>query len=86
MVKTLIKAARTLLGISQKELCEKAGVPLITLRRVEGKPEHKGLVSEEVVSRIVTVLEQQGVEFLDQGGVAKGPGVALSTGGRNAVK
>ena len=39
-----IKAARDLLGMTQKELCDAASVPLITLRRIEGKQGHIGLV------------------------------------------
>ena len=75
--KTQIKAARTLIGMSQAELCELAGIPLITLRRVEGKPPHKGLVSKENVDQIRKALEAKGVQFLEAGGVAKGPGIAI---------
>ncbi|MEM1156004.1 MAG: helix-turn-helix transcriptional regulator [Pseudomonadota bacterium] len=76
-----IKAARDLLGITQAELCQAAEIPLITLRRVEGRRDHRGLVSEETVGRIVTALEAKGIQFLDTGGVAKGPGVALKDDG-----
>ncbi len=76
-MKTLIKAARDLLGLTQAELFELAGVPLITLRRIEGKPDHKGLVSEDAVARVKATLEARGVQFLESGGVAGGPGVAL---------
>lgn len=79
-MKTRIKAARDLLGMTQAKLCDAAGVPLITLRRVEGKPDHAGLVSQEAVNRIVATLEAQGVEFLEGGQVATGPGVALKGG------
>lgn len=79
-MKTRIKAARDLLGMTQAELCDAAGVPLITLRRVEGKPDHAGLVSQEAVNRIVATLEAQGVQFLEGGQVAAGPGVALKGG------
>lgn len=75
--KSQIKAARTLIGMSQAELCEIADIPLITLRRVEGKPTHKGLVSEETIVAIRKALEAQGVQFLESGSVAAGPGVAL---------
>lgn len=77
-MKARIKAARDLLGITQAELCEAADVPLITLRRVEGKPDHVGLVSAEAVQRIVSALEARGIQFLEGGQVAMGPGVALS--------
>ncbi|MEL7258417.1 MAG: helix-turn-helix transcriptional regulator [Pseudomonadota bacterium] len=76
-LKGQIKAARILAGLSQAELCEQAKIPLITLRRVEGKPPHKGLVSEETVQAIRKALEAQGIQFLDNGTVAAGPGVAL---------
>ncbi|WP_299960785.1 XRE family transcriptional regulator [uncultured Roseobacter sp.] len=76
-MKLAIKAARTLGGMSQAELCEIADIPLITLRRIEGKPDHKGLVSEATVQKVVAALEAQGIQFLDTGEVAAGPGVAL---------
>ncbi|MCO6181122.1 XRE family transcriptional regulator [Ciceribacter sp. RN22] len=75
-MKALIKAGRTLLGLSQVQLCEIAGVPLITLRRIEGKPDHTGLVSEETVARVIAALEKQGIQFLAEGQISKGPGVA----------
>ena len=76
-MKARIKAARDLLGMTQAQLCETAGVPLITLRRVEGKPDHAGLVSADAVQRIVSALEAQGIQFLERGQVATGPGIAL---------
>ncbi len=76
-IKSRIKAARDLLGITQAELCEAAGVPLITLRRIEGKPDHAGLVSPETVERVCKALESRGIQFLDSGQVSAGPGVAL---------
>jgi transcriptional regulator with XRE-family HTH domain len=75
--KAQIKAARTLAGLSQAELCEIASIPLITLRRVEGRPSHKGLVSQEAIDAIRNALEAQGIQFLDNGQIATGPGVAL---------
>lgn len=63
--------------MTQAELCALAGVPLITLRRVEGKPDHTGLVSSETVERIVAVLEKHGIQFLENGQVAEGPGIAI---------
>ena len=66
-----------LVGLSQADLCEAVGIPLITLRRVEGRPDHKGLVSVETVEAIRKALEAKGIQFLDNGDVAAGPGVAL---------
>jgi len=80
-MKMLIKAARDLVGLTQAEVCEKAGIPLITLRRIEGKPDHKGLVAQATVDKIKATLEAEGVIFLDEGGVtAGGPGVRLKAG------
>lgn len=78
-MKTRIKAARDLLGMTQAELCEKAGVPLITLRRIEGKPDHTGLVSADALGRVRAALEAHSIQFLESGQVATGPGVALGT-------
>lgn len=82
-MKMLIKAGRDLLGMTQAELCERAGVPLITLRRIEGKPDHAGLVSQDTVEKVKAALEAQGIQFLEDGQVASGPGVALKTGGKS---
>ena len=79
-IKGQIKAARDLVGMTQAELCEAAGVPLITLRRIEGKPDHTGLVSPDTVQRVKASLEAKGVQFLESGQVATGPGVALGKG------
>ena len=76
-MKGTIKAARDLLGMTQAELCERTSVPLITLRRIEGKPDHAGLVSDDTVFRVKSALEAQGVQFLEAGQVAVGPGVAV---------
>ncbi len=78
-MKTLIKAARDLLGMTQAELCEKAGIPLITLRRIEGKPDHAGLVSDETVQQVKRLLEAEGIQFLTTGDTAKGDGVVLKS-------
>jgi DNA-binding XRE family transcriptional regulator len=78
-MKTLIKAGRDLLGLTQAELCYKAGVPLITLRRIEGKPDHTGLVSQEAVEKVKAALEAAGVVFMGDGeNVEGGPGVRIS--------
>lgn len=78
IIKSQIKAGRVLAGLTQAELCESAGVPLITLRRVEGRPDHAGLVSQDNVAAIRKALEDKGIQFLDSGQVAAGPGVALN--------
>ena len=76
-MKAQIKAARDLLGMTQQELCHAASVPLITLRRIEGKQGHIGLVGVDTVMRVRMTLEAQGIQFLEAGQVAAGPGVAV---------
>ena len=82
----LIKAARDLLGMTQDELCRKAGVQLITLRRIEGRPDHKGLVSQENVEKVVEALRREGVQFLSEGQMAEDGGVALRSIDYETVK
>ncbi|MDK4720885.1 XRE family transcriptional regulator [Rhizobium sp. CNPSo 3968] len=78
-MKTLIKAARDLVGLTQAELCEKAAIPLITLRRIEGKPNHAGLVSQAAVEKVKAALEAEGILFLSDGEVSGGgAGVRLA--------
>ncbi|QDL91010.1 helix-turn-helix transcriptional regulator [Paroceanicella profunda] len=81
MFKGQVKAGRTLAGLSQAELCEMADIPLITLRRIEGRPDHAGKVSAEVEAKVRKALEAAGVQFLDAGQVASGPGVAVKPAG-----
>lgn len=77
-MKALIKAGRDLLGLTQAELCEQAGVPLITLRRIEGKPDHTGLVSQETVEKVKATLEAAGIVFMADGETVEGgPGVRM---------
>ena len=76
-MKNPIKAGRVLAGLTQQELCEIAGVPLITLRRLEARAPHKGLVSEDVEAQVMSSLESAGVQFLEEGQVALGIGVAM---------
>lgn len=67
-MKPPIKAARILAGLTQKELGDAAGVPLITLRRLEATAPHKGLVSDEVERAVMAAIEAQGVHFIAENG------------------
>ncbi|MCL6286007.1 XRE family transcriptional regulator [Ruegeria sp. 2012CJ41-6] len=71
-MKKPIKAARILADLTQQELCQRADIPLITLRRLEGRPSHKGLVSEETEANVVVALEQAGVDFIPENGGGHG--------------
>lgn len=65
-----IRAARGLLGWTQKELARRAKIALGTIRRME-ELDKLGNAKAETVIAVTTVLEKAGVEFLndDQPGV-----------------
>ncbi len=71
-----IKAARTMLGLTAHELAEAAGVSVPTLQRMDSA---RGPVPGryETVQKVKAVLEAEGIQFLDSGDVAAGPGVAM---------
>ncbi|TGD60485.1 XRE family transcriptional regulator [Tabrizicola sp. WMC-M-20] len=73
-----LKAGRDLLGMTQQQLCEVAELPLITLRRLEGRPDHNGLVSQATLDRLRQTMEGLGLQFLQYGDQAHGEGVAIS--------
>ena len=69
-----IKAARSLLGLSQWQLAELAGIGLATLKRIEAAAEVRG--AADTFWKIQTALEKAGVEFIPAD-ESKGPGVRL---------
>ena len=68
-----LRAARALLGWSQTELANQAGMSLPTVKRVETDRGPK--VSEEARLALQRALVLGGVEFIDQNG--GGPGVRV---------
>src|SRR5690242_12403807 len=68
-----VRAARALLGWSQSELAERAGMSLPTVKRVEA--ESGPNVSDGTRHELRLALEQGGVDFIDENG--GGPGVRL---------
>jgi transcriptional regulator with XRE-family HTH domain len=68
-----LRAARALLGWSQTELAEKAGLSLPTVKRVE--TENGPRVSDAARYALQRALESGGVEFIDENG--GGPGLRL---------
>lgn len=68
------RAARAFLGWSQSKLAESAGLGLSTIVDCE---KERRLVSADALQAIRAALEQAGVQFLADGDVATGPGVAL---------
>jgi transcriptional regulator with XRE-family HTH domain len=71
-----IRAARALLKWSARQLAEASGIGWATVQRLESKdgPLTGYGQTHEAIRR---ALEAQGVQFLEGGQVAAGPGVAL---------
>jgi hypothetical protein len=67
-----IRAARALLGLSQRQLSVLAEIGLATVKRIEAAPDIRG--AADTFWKIQTALEKAGVEFIpaERG---KGPGV-----------
>ena len=70
-----IRAARALIGWSQRELAERAEVGVATVRRIEGMPAYVAGNIHTIMS-IKTALEIGGVVFIEQTD-SRGPGVQL---------
>lgn len=71
-----IRAARGLLKWSARQLAEASDIGWATIQRLESKD---GPLAgyEQTHEAIRRALEAQGVQFLESGQVAAGPGVAL---------
>ncbi|MCL8000215.1 hypothetical protein M8994_18450 [Brucella sp. 21LCYQ03] len=74
-----IKAARALADLNQQQLSELAGVNVNTIRAMEGRGNEILVSGLDTVSKVQGALEAAGVQFLEDGQVASGPGVALRT-------
>jgi len=66
------KMAKAALGLSNPELAEETGLHRNTLNKID-----KGDSKESTVQHVRLVLEARGIQFLDTGEVAAGPGVAV---------
>ena len=71
-----IRAARALLGISQPELAERAGVGVATIRRIEAA-EDRITGNARTLDRIQTALQDAGIQFVNAGDGLGGEGVWL---------
>ena len=76
-----IRAARALLKWSARELAEASGIGWATVQRLESR-DGPLMGYEQTHDSIRRALEEQGVQFLEGGQVAAGPGVAL--GGKDS--
>ena len=70
------KMAKSALGLSNPELAEIAGLHRNTLNKVD-----KGEGKASTIQLLRLALEAQGIQFLDSGEVAAGPGVAVKNRG-----
>jgi transcriptional regulator with XRE-family HTH domain len=69
-----LRMARAALGLRVRDLAEMAGVSFTTINRFETGKSGLQLSTAEAIRK---ALEAQGVQFLESGQVAIGPGVAL---------
>jgi transcriptional regulator with XRE-family HTH domain len=67
-----LRAARSLLGWSQTELAEHAGLSLPTVKRVESGSGDGPKVSDEAREKLRAALEKAGVEFIPENGGGAG--------------
>jgi transcriptional regulator with XRE-family HTH domain len=81
MTPSQLRMARNALRLGVRELAELAGVSFTTISRFETE---KGGLQHSSAEAIRKALEALGVQFLDTGQVAAGPGVALPVSGPSA--
>lgn len=66
------KMAKAALGLNNPELAEKTGLHRNTLNKID-----KGEGKESTIKLVQLTLEAMGIQFMANGDVAAGPGVAL---------
>ena len=74
MTPSQLRMARNAIRLGTRELAEKAGVSFTTISRFETE---KGGLQHSSAEAIRKALEARGIQFLDDGQVAAGPGVAV---------
>jgi len=77
-----LRAARSLLGWSQTQLAERAGLSLPTVKRVERESGDGPNVSDEAREKLRRALEKAGVEFIAENGGGAGVRLKKRTGQR----
>jgi len=73
-----LRQARAALGWTQAKVAETAGVSLPTVKRLESGTGYLA-IRLETLANLEAALTAQGVQFLESGDVATGPGVALKS-------
>jgi transcriptional regulator with XRE-family HTH domain len=79
-----LRAARSLLGWSQTELAEHAGLSLPTVKRVERESGEGPNVSDDAREKLRKALEKAGVEFIPENGGGAGVRMKKRTIGRRS--
>ena len=74
--KAQLRAARALIGWTQAQVAEAAGLSIPTIKRMEG--ENNVYTSYEAVALVMAVYETAGVDFIKENG--GGAGVRLKKG------
>ena len=74
------KMAKAALGLSNPELAEKTGLHRNTLNKID-----KGEGKESTVKLVQLTLEAMGIQFLENGEVSSGSGVAIKAGSNSGV-
>lgn len=74
-----IAAGRTLLGMTQPALADRANISAGTLKRMEASDGEAGGMANNIAA-VVSALEKAGVIFVHENG--EGPGVRLRKGGK----
>lgn len=74
MTPAQLRMARNALRLGVRELAEMAGISFTTVSRFETE---KGGLQHASAEAIRKALEAHGIQFLEDGQVAAGPGVAL---------
>ncbi|MGJ0506556.1 MAG: helix-turn-helix domain-containing protein [Methylocystis sp.] len=68
-----LRAARSLLGLSQPDVADLTGLSSMTIKRAEGAGQPPA--SADAMAKIASALEAAGVIFVEENG--EGPGVRL---------
>ena len=74
MTPAQVRMARNALRLGIRDLAQLAGISYVTLNRFETEKSGLQHSSAEAIRK---ALEAQGIQFLDNGEVAAGPGVAV---------
>ena len=78
-----MRAARSLLGWDQRQLADAAGLSLATVQRMEASDDTVRGVVESLV-KVVTALEEAGIELIPAGGASPGGGRGVRLRDENA--